>query len=106
MEVEHLLQEKPAHEMLEGEHRLEGIFVAYGDRVRAGLSANVCSIEDIAPTVLHLLGISIPDDFDGQPLKGLFKGSGAVPLIKAAVSTMGERLRQRIKSLKVSGKLK
>jgi predicted AlkP superfamily phosphohydrolase/phosphomutase len=51
-----------------GSHRHDGIFVLAGPAARriADMSA---SIEDIAPTVLYLLGESIPSDFEGRLLE-------------------------------------
>ncbi|CAN5833640.1 alkaline phosphatase family protein [soil metagenome] len=51
-----------------GDHRLDGILIASGPAVRPGVSLKGASLLDIAPTVLHLLGVPVPDDFDGQVL--------------------------------------
>jgi len=48
-----------------GIHRPEGIFVAYGPSIRSGVQARL-SLVDIAPTVLHLVGLPIPADIDGR----------------------------------------
>ncbi len=50
-----------------GQHRLEGMWLACGGPIRPGIRRNA-DIVDIAPTVLHLLGLPIPSDMDGQPL--------------------------------------
>lgn len=49
-----------------GDHRVEGIFVGSGPAFRPGatLSADA-TLLDIAPTVLHLLGVPLPADLDG-----------------------------------------
>jgi predicted AlkP superfamily phosphohydrolase/phosphomutase len=56
-----------------GDHRMEGVLIASGPGVRAGArlddSANLL---DIAPTILHLLGVPIPADMDGRHLGELF----------------------------------
>jgi predicted AlkP superfamily phosphohydrolase/phosphomutase len=62
----HDVYPKPA-----GTHRPEGILVAAGPGVRAGHVAPVDLI-DVAPTLLALAGVAIPDDVDGRALGELF----------------------------------
>jgi predicted AlkP superfamily phosphohydrolase/phosphomutase len=57
---------------LHGFHEREGIFMAVGPGIRAGALAEAPSIEDVAPTVLYLLGLSVPEDMDGRVLTELF----------------------------------
>jgi predicted AlkP superfamily phosphohydrolase/phosphomutase len=58
-----------------GYHNPQGIFVAAGHRVEPiGYLANA-HIADIAPTVLHLLGVPIPRDVDGRVLSELLSPS-------------------------------
>jgi predicted AlkP superfamily phosphohydrolase/phosphomutase len=59
-----------------GSHRLEGIFVARGPAIRAGAEIRGASLLDLAPTVLRLAGIPVPEDLDGQVLTGLFADAG------------------------------
>lgn len=52
-----------------GYHRLEGIFIASGPNVACKPEPLVdLSIQDIAPTVLYLMGLPIPSDMDGRVL--------------------------------------
>jgi predicted AlkP superfamily phosphohydrolase/phosphomutase len=51
-----------------GFHRMNGVFLAYGPGVRSGLHLEGADITDIAPTVLHTLGLPVPDDMDGRVL--------------------------------------
>lgn len=51
-----------------GTHRTEGIFVGYGDDIKKGSHIADARIVDIAPTVLNLMGVGIPDDMDGRVL--------------------------------------
>ncbi|WP_169978087.1 alkaline phosphatase family protein [Tautonia rosea] len=52
-----------------GDHRMEGVFVANGPGIQPGASlSDSATLLDIAPTVLHLLGVPSPDDLDGRPL--------------------------------------
>ncbi len=51
-----------------GDHRLDGVLVAGGPAFRAGAKAEGATLLDIAPTVLHLLGVPVPADMDGRVL--------------------------------------
>lgn len=47
-----------------GKHRPDGVFIAWGKDIQPG-NRRDASIYDIAPTVLHVLGVPVPDDCDG-----------------------------------------
>jgi predicted AlkP superfamily phosphohydrolase/phosphomutase len=49
-----------------GHHRWEGIFLAAGPGIRAGAEVDELSIVDVAPLVLHSLGLPFPDDMTGR----------------------------------------
>jgi predicted AlkP superfamily phosphohydrolase/phosphomutase len=53
-------------EELRGHHRWEGIFIATGPGIRAGAEVDELSIVDVAPLVLHRLGLAVPDDMAGR----------------------------------------
>jgi predicted AlkP superfamily phosphohydrolase/phosphomutase/Flp pilus assembly protein TadD len=53
-------------------HRLHGVFVAAGQAIKRDELFYGTSLLDIAPTVLALLGLPIPDDMDGRALTGIF----------------------------------
>jgi predicted AlkP superfamily phosphohydrolase/phosphomutase len=50
-----------------GCHRLEGVFVASGPGIVHGEIAGA-RIIDLAPTILHLMNVPVPDDMDGHVL--------------------------------------
>jgi predicted AlkP superfamily phosphohydrolase/phosphomutase len=54
-----------------GSHRREGVLIVQGPEVRHGRIANA-RLEDIAPTILHLLGVPVAEDMDGRVLTTLF----------------------------------
>jgi len=56
-----------------GFHRPEGIFIAYGKDIREGFAFKGADIMDLAPTVLHLMGLPVPDDMDGKVLREILK---------------------------------
>jgi predicted AlkP superfamily phosphohydrolase/phosphomutase len=51
-----------------GDHRMEGVLVAAGPPFRAGATPEGATLLDIAPTILHLLGVPVPADMDGRVL--------------------------------------
>jgi predicted AlkP superfamily phosphohydrolase/phosphomutase len=53
-----------------GDHRMEGIFLGVGPAFRTGVRLDPLSILDIAPTVLHLLGLPVPRQMDGNVAAG------------------------------------
>jgi len=55
-----------------GMHRREGIFLAKGNMVVKGEELTDNSITDVAPTILYLLGLQIPDDLDGSVIEEVF----------------------------------
>lgn len=55
-----------------GFHRPNGIFLALGEGIRAGERIEGAAIIDIAPTVLHAMGLPVPDDMDGRVLEEIF----------------------------------
>lgn len=53
-----------------GDHRMNGVFFAAGGPVRrAGGRLSEASICDVAPTILHLLGLPVPEDMDGKVIE-------------------------------------
>jgi len=48
-------------------HAEDGIFILYDPREKLGKELNA-SIFDIAPSILHLMGLEIPDDMKGQSI--------------------------------------
>lgn len=55
-----------------GHHRMDGIFAATGMGVKESSVIDGARIIDIAPTVLHLLGLPVPKDMDGRVLEEAF----------------------------------
>jgi predicted AlkP superfamily phosphohydrolase/phosphomutase len=51
-----------------GTHRPKGIFMLRGSGLKAAYEAQDAEIIDMAPTVLHLLGLPVPRDMDGRVL--------------------------------------
>lgn len=53
-------------------HSMNGIFLASGKGIKKGEKINEVQIYDITPTILHILGLPVPEDMDGRVLTELF----------------------------------
>jgi predicted AlkP superfamily phosphohydrolase/phosphomutase len=56
-----------------GTHRLHGILVARAPALKMGVEIKNSHLIDLAPTMLHLLGVSVPEDMDGSVLTDAFR---------------------------------
>ncbi len=59
-------------------HRMNGIFVASGDGVKNAGEFSGASLIDLAPTILHLMGLPVPTDMDGRVLTEALTDTRAV----------------------------
>jgi predicted AlkP superfamily phosphohydrolase/phosphomutase len=75
-----------------GDHRMEGIFIGHGPAFRSGAELQGSSLLDIAPTVLHLLGVPVPSDMDGRVLEEILDSSY---LVDEADQARGEDAERR-----------
>ena len=66
-------------------HRMEGVLLGTGAGLRTGREVQGARIEDLAPTVLHLLGLAVPADMDGRSL-----AEGAPRLTEAQAAAVTE----------------
>jgi predicted AlkP superfamily phosphohydrolase/phosphomutase len=55
-----------------GTHRMEGILIAYGKDIKKGNNIEGARIIDLAPTILHMMNVPIPNDMDGRFLAEIF----------------------------------
>ena len=55
-----------------GDHRPEGLFIAFGAGIKAGRMERTVSIMDFAPTFADLLGVKLPQ-IDGKPITEILK---------------------------------
>jgi predicted AlkP superfamily phosphohydrolase/phosphomutase len=70
-----------------GSHRDNGIFLAEGPGVREGMTVEGAHIMDVAPTILHLLGVPAPEDMDGRALVEMLEGDSASEVEIGAAAT-------------------
>jgi len=68
------LWEEASH--VRGTHQKDGVLYAYGGGIKQGLRAPNAQIYDLAPTVLHCMGLPSPHAFDGRVLDELFVAHG------------------------------
>lgn len=57
---------------ISGTHRMNGIFLAYGDAIKAGVQIEGASLLDLAPTILQLMSVPVPEHMDGKILDSTF----------------------------------
>lgn len=67
------------------EHNDNGLLVLAGPCVAPGTEAADAGVEDIAPTLMHLMGGAVPADGDGRPLTELLKDD-LPPVRRAAMN--------------------
>ncbi len=62
---------------LSGSHRIDGVILAAGPGIAKGKEIAGATIYDVAPTLLHALGLPVPKDMDGRVLTQLFDETAA-----------------------------
>lgn len=58
-----------------GFHRPNGVFIAEGNHILENEKLQPAELIDIAPTVLYIAGVPVPEDMDGQVLSDIFDPS-------------------------------
>jgi predicted AlkP superfamily phosphohydrolase/phosphomutase len=59
-------------ESKEGDHKQNGIFLAYGPQIRKGTKIESVKVYDITPTILHIFDLPVDRDMNGRVLKEIF----------------------------------
>lgn len=65
---------EPMKRGISGTHRMNGVFMAYGNNIAPGVTVNGATLVDLAPTILHLMSAPVPEQMDGRILDELFTG--------------------------------
>ena len=85
---------------------LKGIFLGTGPGVKSSYEIeNEVNIWDVAPTILHILGLPIPQDMDGKVLNEIFDSSSPIVNEKiryVKVNVAKVKLKQRLRTIKNS----
>jgi len=63
----------PKEEGWTATHKLHGILIVYGQSIKKGYEIKGARIYDIAPTILHIFELAIPNDMDGRVLTEIFE---------------------------------
>jgi hypothetical protein len=104
-----LLMKRPSSNPKSGTHTINGVLIASGPNIRKGSSISKACIYDVAPTILHLLGLPVPSEMDGRVLNELYElGSEAAQrVVEYSGYDQGEkkRIREKLARLRGSGKL-
>jgi len=95
-----------------GDHSTAGVLFMLGSGIRAGHRIADATVQDVTPTVLHLLDIPIPVHMDGKPLvSSLMNGqrteASASPgyPAKAGHEIEVERIMRAVREIKRSGRI-
>jgi predicted AlkP superfamily phosphohydrolase/phosphomutase len=56
-----------------GTHHVNGIFIADGPEINNGVQVEGARIIDLSPTILYLLGVSVPGDMDGRIMEEIIR---------------------------------
>ena len=73
-------------ERYSGVHALAGIFAVAGPDVVPGVDLGTRDIVDVAPTLLALLGLPVPEDVDGCVMRDALRARAVVPPAGAAAT--------------------
>ena len=76
------------------DHEPDGIFIAAGPHIRRGAKVEGASVLDLAPTVLHYLGLPVAKDMDGAVLESIFEPdfASAHPLEYVTTYETGDKI--------------
>ena len=81
---------------------MNGIFLTYGPNIKKGSEITNAEIIDIAPTILHIMGIPIPKDTNGKVLKEIFEEESELAKRETLYKEIGEKekIKEKIRELK------
>jgi predicted AlkP superfamily phosphohydrolase/phosphomutase len=97
-----------------GDHRMNGMICMMGGPTRRHVTLDVCSIMDVMPSVLYLMGLPIPDHVEGRVITEAFEPGyleqNEIDVSRTSVSAIGreqvaytdeeiEDLQQRLRNL-------
>jgi predicted AlkP superfamily phosphohydrolase/phosphomutase len=71
-----------------GDHRHNGVLLLHGPNLRRDIANFRPALIDLAPTVLHALGLPVPSDMDGKVLEGIFRAPRPVRFENSDNSTL------------------
>jgi len=90
---------------LEGQHDINGIFIAYGTEVKKNKKIEKAKIYDLAPTILYLFKLPIPRDMDGRVLEDIFIKKSYEPFFVTDSYHTSEKEILKIKIKRIKSKI-
>ncbi len=103
--AEDIYHDHPVAEIPSGSHRKDGILIAYGPDIKRNSRQDNASIYDIAPTILHMCGLPVSLDMDGQVLKRILREESNLlqqEILYYEANSEQKRTRNNVKRLKRS----
>jgi len=89
----------------EGEHGAarNGILIASGSDIARCKEIEGAELIDLVPTLLHMVGVPIPEDLDGKVLKEIFREDSEIAKREVVYQKIDERerIRGRVRKLKL-----
>lgn len=82
-------------------HTRAGIFGAKGPNIRENFEIDEAKIYDIAPTILHLFNVPLPQDLDGKILRDIFEPGSELAKRETLCQEIdeGERIKRKVRGL-------
>jgi len=57
---------------LSGTHKLDGVFIAYGNKIKKHFTIKGINVLDITPTILKTMGLPLAQDMEGEAASSIF----------------------------------
>jgi predicted AlkP superfamily phosphohydrolase/phosphomutase len=73
----------PLKRGISGTHRMNGIGIAWGKPIQA-TQLDHAGLADLAPTILHLMGLAVPAHMDGRPLMEILDPDASPPVYEVS----------------------
>ncbi|MGD1996065.1 MAG: alkaline phosphatase family protein [Anaerolineae bacterium] len=89
-----------------GCHRRHGLLIAWGPGVQSGQTLEGGRIVDLTPTILHLMGLPVPDDMDGRVLTSMLSLTRPVEYGRVAAEVGAETGLSAEESAEVEDRLR
>ena len=77
-------------------HFKKGVFIAYGPDIKNNVKVDDARIVDLAPTILHIMGISVPEDMDGRVLKEILRYDSKLVSRQITVQKRKEKKQEKV----------
>jgi predicted AlkP superfamily phosphohydrolase/phosphomutase len=89
-----LISDEPPKSINEGNHRHNGVFLIQGAGLKHPVDGFCPKLVDVAPTLLHLLGLPVPSDMDGRVLEEIFENPVGIQIEQVDNQLSSEERRE------------